>query len=236
MDPEKIGKKIRQIRQKSNMSQQEFAAIYGVSYQAVSKWENGKSIPDILVIKKICEDYSIDMNDLLDDKEIPTKKKINNIVGLFLCAIIVILGGIYGYMLLVTSSKKVDFEFKTLSTRCENFTLYGSIAYNEDKASIYIPNITYCGGDDDEVYSNIKCTFYETENKIQKEIASHEYSEDKAITLEEFLKDLTFHIDNYEKVCKTFKENTLSLEIEATKEDGKTTSYKIPLTLEDSCN
>lgn len=236
MDPDKIGKKIRQIRQMKNMSQQEFASIYGVTYQAVSKWENGKSIPDILVIKKICEDYSIDMNDLLDDKDMPKKKKINNTLAIVLLVLIVTLGVIYSYMSLVVSSKKVDFEFKTLSTKCENFTLLGSIAYNEDKASIYIPNITYCGGDDDEVYANIKCTFYETENKIQKEIASREYSEDKAITLEEFLKDLTFHIDNYEKVCKTFKENTLSLEIEATKEDGKTTSYKIPLTLEDSCN
>ena len=66
MDQEKIGKLIRDIRIKNKMSQQQFAEKYGVTYQAVSKWENGKNIPDISIFKTDCEDYHINLNDLLD--------------------------------------------------------------------------------------------------------------------------------------------------------------------------
>ena len=41
MDQEKIGKLIKVIRKKNNLTQAEFAEKYGVTYQAVSKWENG---------------------------------------------------------------------------------------------------------------------------------------------------------------------------------------------------
>ena len=68
MDQEKVGKKIKEIRQKQNLSQQKFAELYGVTYQAVSKWENGKNMPDITILKQICEDNNIDINTLLETK------------------------------------------------------------------------------------------------------------------------------------------------------------------------
>ena len=54
MDQEKIGKFIKEIRKKENLSQQKFAEKYGVTYQAVSKWENGKNIPDLSILKQMC--------------------------------------------------------------------------------------------------------------------------------------------------------------------------------------
>ena len=74
MDQEKIGKLIRDIRTMNHMSQQQFAEKYSVTYQAVSKWENGKNMPDIAILKQICEDYHMNLNDLLDAKK--TKKNI----------------------------------------------------------------------------------------------------------------------------------------------------------------
>ena len=53
MDPVRIGNLIKELRIKSNLTQNEFANKYGVTYQAVSKWENGKNIPDISVLKLI---------------------------------------------------------------------------------------------------------------------------------------------------------------------------------------
>ena len=41
MDQEKIGKKIKSLRDRLNLSQGEFGEKYGVSAQAVSKWERG---------------------------------------------------------------------------------------------------------------------------------------------------------------------------------------------------
>lgn len=45
MDAEKIGRLIKELRLKNNLTQQEFASEFGVTYQAVSKWETGLSFP-----------------------------------------------------------------------------------------------------------------------------------------------------------------------------------------------
>ena len=75
MNQEKIGKTIKEIRQKSNLTQSAFAEKYNVTYQAVSKWENGKNLPDMSLLKQICDDYNIDINDLLDGNLTPIKNK-----------------------------------------------------------------------------------------------------------------------------------------------------------------
>ena len=75
MNQEKIGKLIKKIRQDNNLTQQELAKKYGITYQAVSKWENGKAIPDIALLKEICHDFNLDINDLLDGNY--KKKSIN---------------------------------------------------------------------------------------------------------------------------------------------------------------
>ena len=79
MNQEKIGKTIKEIRQKSNLTQSAFAEKYNVTYQAVSKWENGKNLPDMSLLKQICDDYDININDLLDGKnsENNQSKKVN---------------------------------------------------------------------------------------------------------------------------------------------------------------
>ena len=41
MNQEKIAKFIKDVRLKSNLSQEKFGEKYGVTYQAVSKWERG---------------------------------------------------------------------------------------------------------------------------------------------------------------------------------------------------
>ena len=68
MDQEKIGKIIKEIRKNNNLTQADLANKYNVTYQAVSKWENGKNIPDISILKQMSKDFNIDINDLLDGK------------------------------------------------------------------------------------------------------------------------------------------------------------------------
>ena len=75
MNQEKVGKFIKDIRKKNNLTQQAFANKYGVTYQAVSKWENGKNLPDMVLIKEICADHNIDINELLDGEYKNNKKK-----------------------------------------------------------------------------------------------------------------------------------------------------------------
>ncbi len=232
MDSLKVGSLIKELRKRDGLSQQQFASKYGVTYQAVSKWENGKNIPDLAILKQICSDYDVDLNDLLEARVRP-KRKVNLALVVASIAVLIIGGAIIFKS--VVDKKKDNFEFKTLSSSCSEFTLYGSIAYNADKTSIYIPNVTYCGGDDVEKYKDILCILYENEGNTKREISKYTYDKNDGITLEEFLKELKFNVDNYEKTCKTFKENSLELVIEAVSFNDKMVTYRIPLSLDENC-
>jgi len=50
MDSLKIGKYIQFLRKQKGLSQKELADKLNISFQAVSKWENGESLPDIGVL------------------------------------------------------------------------------------------------------------------------------------------------------------------------------------------
>ena len=67
---EKIGRKITELRQKQNLKQSELADILFVTHQAVSKWENGKSLPSIDILYDLTKHFSISIDYLLDDSEI----------------------------------------------------------------------------------------------------------------------------------------------------------------------
>ena len=231
MDQDKIGKTIREIRKNNNLTQQEFANKYGVTYQAVSKWETGKNIPDITLIKKICEDYGIDMKDLLNG-EVSNKNKTNKktiLISILFLIIVTIT------IILIVIGSKGNFEFKTITTTCDEFNITGSIAYNNKKSSIYISDITYCGGVDNTLYKKIECTLYEKMDNTDIEISEYDYDEDNSIKLEDFLQNVTFNIDDYGQECKNYSENSLYLLINATDEENKVVSYKVPLSLKENC-
>ena len=74
MNQSKISETIKKIRKENKLTQKQLADKLNVTYQAVSKWENGLNIPDITILKEICTEFNIDINDLLDNK-INNKKK-----------------------------------------------------------------------------------------------------------------------------------------------------------------
>ena len=225
MDQEKFGKLIKDLRKKHNLTQKDLADKYNVTYQAVSKWENGINLPDISLIKKICEDYDIDINNVLDVK---SKKKNKYYLCVILSLVIIL-----GIILVIKMNSNNDFEFKTLSTSCNNFNISGSISYNKNKSAIYISNIDYCGGDDNEIYKEITCTLYEKNNDTSKVISSCEVNNN--IKLEDYLKNVNISVDNYVKDCKEYSENSLYLEINALNKNNKTINYRIPVILNDAC-
>ena len=53
MQEKTIGAKIREYRQKKGLTQDALAAELHVSSQAVSKWENGQTMPDISLLMPI---------------------------------------------------------------------------------------------------------------------------------------------------------------------------------------
>lgn len=231
MEQEKVSEFIKKLRKDNNLTQKDLASKYGVTYQAVSKWENGKNIPDMLLLKQMSKDFNISLDDILEGNY-KSKKKNNKplIIVLLLLVILSLL------ILIFYNKNNNDFEFKTLSTTCDNFTITGSLSYNNKKSAIYISNIEYCGEDNNELYKNIECTLYESHNDKITKISSNTYNNLKSITLEKYLKTLTFTVDNYNSTCNEYKDSELYLEINATLENNKTSHYKIPLKLEENCN
>lgn len=64
-----IGKKIATLRKENNLTQMDLADIMGVSYQAVSNWERGNSMPDISKLTTLTTALNINLEDLLEDKK-----------------------------------------------------------------------------------------------------------------------------------------------------------------------
>ena len=55
MDTLKIGKYIQYLRKTAGMTQKELAEKLGISFQSVSKWENGESLPDTSLLLPLCD-------------------------------------------------------------------------------------------------------------------------------------------------------------------------------------
>ena len=61
-----IGNKIKELRKERGITQEQLAASVGISFQAVSKWENGIALPDIALAPKLAAYFSVSMDELFD--------------------------------------------------------------------------------------------------------------------------------------------------------------------------
>ncbi len=221
---EQIGSIIKDIRKKNNLTQNEFASILGVTFQAVSKWENDKSIPDITILKDISNKFNVDLNYLISGKKVNLNKKSffkKNMIIITVIIFIIISVCVFLFF------HKHNYEFKTLNGETKDIKVTGSITYDESKSSIYL-NVDY-NADDTQKYSYIKCTLYEKHQDILNVISEKEYLEKTPVSLKEYLKMISFVIDNYSPSCKYYKDSNLYLEISAKIDEEKSVTYKVPI-------
>ena len=66
MDALKIGRYIRHLRKTAGMTQKELAEKLNVSFQAVSKWENGDALPDTGILLDLCDILNTTADKLLN--------------------------------------------------------------------------------------------------------------------------------------------------------------------------
>ena len=65
MEENQIGRQIAAHRRAKGLTQEQLAEEFGVSPQAVSKWENGASCPDISILPQIASFFEITVDELL---------------------------------------------------------------------------------------------------------------------------------------------------------------------------
>ncbi len=71
-----LGKKIRQLRFKAGMTQEQLAEKLGIVPQSVSKWENAAAMPDITTLPLLAEIFGVTIDDLFD---LTTEQRLNRI-------------------------------------------------------------------------------------------------------------------------------------------------------------
>ena len=65
MDQKKIGSFIASRRKDNGLTQSQLAEKLGITDKAISKWETGKSMPDLSLFNPLCDLLQITLNELL---------------------------------------------------------------------------------------------------------------------------------------------------------------------------
>lgn len=75
----KLGEKIKALRKERNISQEILANYLGVSFQAVSKWETGSTMPDVTLIPAIASFFRVSTDELFEFNMYEMEKEIEDI-------------------------------------------------------------------------------------------------------------------------------------------------------------
>ena len=74
MDQERIGRFIQELRKEKNLTQKDLADKIGISDKAISKWENGRGMPDTSLLEPLCNELSVSVNELLAAEKLPPEE------------------------------------------------------------------------------------------------------------------------------------------------------------------
>ena len=69
MNQTAIGIYIAKKRREKNLTQEQLAEKIGVSNKTISKWENGKCMPDYSIIEQLCKELSVTISELMDGED-----------------------------------------------------------------------------------------------------------------------------------------------------------------------
>lgn len=238
MNQEKIGKLIAQLRKSKGLTQSELGDMVGVGFRAVSKWENGITVPDISIIKDLSNILGISADELLKgelNKSSQTKSNFNIKKLLYLIPIILI---IILVLTIININKNKTEVYKLSPVDSTEYYIDGEIIFkdnyvyininklgfmNEELSNMIIKNYQY------ELYSdNILIVGYgytPAETSISKETNIKEWCKTFKINYEDSLtinkKDIANNIIKL-KISFIDKNNTeisKSIEIKLLKEN-----------------
>ncbi len=234
MDQEKVGNFIKKLRKDNHLSQQAFADKLGVTFQAVSKWENAKNLPDISTLKEIKKQFNVDIDEIVDGVAKENKKN-NKTKFIYIILTIIIISLIVFILFHFKNMNNHDskFKFDEVTSTNSDFKVSGNVVKTNDRTSLIINNVFYTGTDDNIKYEELTCNLYEEKKNEKNKITSCESGTNLRLT--EYLENLKIRMDHYTENCPMFTESNMFIEINAIK-NNKTITYKIPIEIdENSC-
>ena len=174
MNQDKIGKFILELRKEKNMTQQELADKIGVTDRAISKWENGRGLPDLSLMKPLCDELGISINEFISGEKIDKKeyqdkfeenvlntinysqkqiKKARNKYAIIIGIIILILTS-YGTLFCIDINRMKNNEPIFFSTW--GFDYFPPVNLDEEKIINSIENYIVANGDEHKRHDNSK--------------------------------------------------------------------------------
>lgn len=72
---ESMGKRIAELRKAAGMTQEVLAEMLGITYQAVSKWENNGSLPDISLLPKLADIFQVRIDSLFGREDLQSDRE-----------------------------------------------------------------------------------------------------------------------------------------------------------------
>ena len=158
----KIGIKIASLRKFHNMSQKVLAQKLNVSNKTISKWECGKSVPDIEFLSAIAGIFNITIDELINTKNVSTQMKETNTKKkkVTIVSFIVVLAlslSILLFFILKSNDEPFNINSDLLDIDNKNQTMYCSLS--NDTESISLLNVLSLPNNYEwKLYKNIECT------------------------------------------------------------------------------
>ncbi|MCD8076921.1 MAG: helix-turn-helix domain-containing protein [Lachnospiraceae bacterium] len=66
MDQRRSGSFLRKLRKEKELTQEQLAEHFNVSDRTVSRWENGKNMPDLSILVELADFYDVDVREIID--------------------------------------------------------------------------------------------------------------------------------------------------------------------------
>ena len=134
MNKERIGKYIKFLRERNNLTQEELAKKVPVTREAVSKWETGRRIPDIETLIILSNIFNVSIESLLSGEEsnnavvnlYKDNIKLHKKVGILLLVTILI---IITFLIYYFFNNYNSFKFYNLTGGNDNFILENSVMF-----------------------------------------------------------------------------------------------------------
>ena len=159
MNQEKIGKLIAKLRKSKGLTQSELGDMVGVGFRAVSKWENGITVPDISIIKDLSNILGISADELLKgelNKSSQTKSNFNIKKLLYLIPIILI---IILVLTIITINKNKTEVYKLSPVDSTEYYIDGEVIFNGNDMTINITKLSF----ENDKFSNTVINNYQYE-------------------------------------------------------------------------
>jgi transcriptional regulator with XRE-family HTH domain len=162
MNNKEIGQYLRQKRNERTLTQAQLAQEFGVTYQAVSRWETGESIPDIETLILIADYYNISVDDILQHTtreshlkgEDTTSIKHTNTMKILFA--IVVFSNVLGIGLGLAFASESGTMWQILAILCFVFFVLGShVSFN-----VFFFTISQRTGDEIAWYQHTYRTFF----------------------------------------------------------------------------